>query len=245
MVTEAGTDFKAGGGVEDIAAIFGVFGLLALIVGLVMFIPIPFFRTRRRLAKWLCLGGLGAFVAGMILTPGSAGKHAAKNTKLVSKAGVSAPTSSRETPSTEEGKNAFVALYRQVLAAGEPCDKSITAIGAAAKTGDQYATYQVAKDGAAACREAATTIGSFSKPDGLTGEGEQAVEKALKICGNAYLYRQMGMEKAMQIADGDGKPSVVSEMSDDLKTGQTGVLLCVAGMFDASSKIGIDIKRLK
>ncbi|HEX8553412.1 MAG TPA: hypothetical protein VF695_01770, partial [Sphingomonas sp.] len=141
-------------------------------------------------------------------------------------------------------KRAFVGQYRQLLVLAKPCDQAVTALAKAANSGDQYSTYEAAKHGDRVCRKTATTIGGMSASASTYGEDAKKIEKAISTCRSAYIFKQMGMAKAMAIADGDGRPSVVSDMSEDLKTGQAGALLCVAEFFAAGSKLGIDLKEL-
>jgi hypothetical protein len=54
---------------DTLGAFLGVFGLLALVIGLIMFIPIAALKARRPLTKWLAIGGAVAFAVGLILSP--------------------------------------------------------------------------------------------------------------------------------------------------------------------------------
>jgi len=230
--------------VETFGAIVGSLGMLALIIGGLMFIPLPALRKRRPLAKKLAIGGLAAFIFGMAFGP-----KPAENTKTPSASTQAQPAvQPKPTPSPKDehlaAQDAFITLYRQIINQTKRCDQASSALQKAANSGDTLATYQAAKEGRDACREATTTIGGYDAPDGLSDEAEEATTKAITTCENGYLYRQMGMEKAMQYADGDTRPSVMSEMIDNMKTGQAGTLLCVTQLFAAANKSGIDIKRL-
>lgn len=232
--------------VETFGAIVGTLGFLALVIGAVMFIPIAVLKRRRPLAKKLMIGGAVAFVAGLILAPGKPDDKA--NAPVQATQAKSEPTPS-PTPSDRSEKLAteqrFISLYHQVIAAAKPCDEATNTLGNAGKSRDMLTVYQAAKDGRDACRDATTEIGKFEAPDGLKADAKSATDKALNTCRNAYLYRQMGMEKAMQVADGDSRPSVVSEMVDNMKTGSAGTMLCVGELIGAASSAGIDIQKLK
>lgn len=199
---------------------------------------------RRRAALAICT--LAGFIA-----IGAFAKVSPKDTARTEKPGESksatpsAPATAYPAASREEAQNGLISLYRTVLETAKPCDASIGQMGKAASTGNQYATYDVAKAGAAACREAATAIREMEAPTGLSSDAAEATTKAIGDCGGAYLFRQMGMEKAMLVADGDGRPSLVSEMSENLKTGQAGVMVCVADFFVAAEKAGIDPKKMR
>ena len=200
--------------------------------------------TRRRIA--LAISGFVGLIAvgASAKDPPKVEIPAAKPSALASTAS-SAPATPATPSTSDEAKAAFVSLYRSVLDTSKPCDTSIDRLGKAASSGNRYTTYAVAKQGAAACRDAAMAFQDMQAPAGLPTDAEEVTTKAISACQNAYISRQMGMEKAMEVADGDGKPSVVSDMSDNLQAGQNGVLMCVAGFFDAAGKAGIDLKRLK
>jgi hypothetical protein len=231
---------------ETLIAFVGIFGLIALIVGLIMFLPV--FGSRRRLARGLTFGGLAAFIVAIVASP----TPPKTETSPVAAASPS-PAAKATSPAAEavskvgdkEGQAAFLALYRQLLETAKPCDKSVAALGKAAGTGNSYSTYQVAKDGAEACRSAYTAINRMETIEGLPSDGTEKLENALQTCGNAYLYRLMGMEKAMEVADGDDKPSVVSDMSEKLRLAQSGIMLCVAGFYETSAAIGVDSKQMQ
>ena len=228
-----------------LAPVIGSLGFLALLVGIVMFLPLAAFKARRPLAKKLAIGGGVAFVAALILDPNPPGDKVAAKVDPKPSPTAAAPSAPIASPqSSADGKERFVVLYRGVLSATKPCDAAVGRLGKVASSGDQYATYQVAKDGRDACRDTSTTIAGLDTPDGLTADAEAAVEKAVGECRDAYALRQSAMETAMQIADGEGRPSLVSEMSDQLKAAQGGVLVCVAHLFQAGSAAGVDLKRL-
>lgn len=231
---------------ETFGAVIGSFGFLALIISAVMFIPVPAFKARRSLAKRLAIGGGIAFVLGLIATPTpKAGTSKTTTSSAPSKPETTpAPTAVATKRDDAATKTEFVELFHRVIGTAKPCDEAVSALGKAANTGNQYTTYQVAKEGSDACQAATASLNDMTAPDNLSSANTEAVDKALKICRGAYMFRQMGMAEAMEIADGNSRPSKVSEMAEHLKDGQTGTVLCVAEMFYAANKIGVDLKRL-
>lgn len=227
---------------ETLGAVLGTFGLLALIVGLVLFVPIRLFAKRRPWAKRLAIGGAVAFVAGLILTPST--DRSAKRPAATTTAAPTNTPSPAASPSPD-ARPAFVSTYRDLLAAAKPCDDSFSALSDAAQTGSPVATYQAARDGRDACRGAAITIGNLEAPDGVADDVEEAVTEALDTCKNAYIRRQIGMDKAMEVADGDARPSAITDMMDYIKSSQAGVLLCVGEMVTAGQKLGVKMDDLK
>lgn len=215
-------------------------------IGAVLFIPISVFKRRRSAAKKLAIGGAVAFVVGLILSPSappvnkSASDHVAK-----AKSDPATTTTPAEAVPKVDTEQQFVSLYRAVIAKAKPCDDATNVLGKSSKSRDMLTVYQAAKDGRDVCRDATIAIGKLEPPAGLKAEGKAATDKALKTCRNAYLYRQMGMEKAMQAADGDTRPSVISEMTDNMKTGSVGTLMCVSEFFAAASSSGLDADELQ
>ncbi len=232
-----------------LAPIIGSLGLLTLIVGGLMFLPLRALKSRRPLAKKLAIGGGVAFIIGVIFTPTPPASTKSPASVATQEPGASASSTPSPSPTASDvasaaAKDEFIQRYRQMLAAAKVCDEASETLGKAANSGSQLATYQAAQGGRDACRAAAGTIGELDAPEDLPDAGEAAFDKAKDTCRNAYIYRQLGMEKAMQAADGDARPSVVSEMQENMKTGQAGTLLCVAQWFDAAGKSGIDVKAL-
>lgn len=230
---------------ENISALLGLFGMFAVIAGAIM-LTVKSLAARKPLGKKLAIGGAVAFVTGSVIMP-----DRPKANAKVEPAPIVTPSA---TPSAEaivapdkassEGERAFLALYRDVLARAAPCDKAVTQLGKTAQGGDPYATYQVAKNGNASCQTAADAMYAMEVPDGLPEAANEELDKALKACRFAYAQRASGLAKAMEIADGNGRPSTLSEMTEMLKDGQTGTLMCVAGFFATASKSGIASKRL-
>jgi hypothetical protein len=54
---------------ETLAPVIGSLGFVAFVVGCCMFLPLTALRKRRRLAKWLAIGGFIAFAAALVADP--------------------------------------------------------------------------------------------------------------------------------------------------------------------------------
>ena len=97
----------------NLGPVLGAFGLFALIVGLLMFIPLKVLRTKRRTARWLSIGGLVSFVFGLILSPPPAEKPAS----AVAKSSVSTSALSRPRPTEAKSEaRATTAFVREAPA---------------------------------------------------------------------------------------------------------------------------------
>lgn len=222
---------------EDIGPILGAFAFLALIVGGVLFLPVASLRRHRRVAKWLTIGGGIVFVVAMILTPTDPKKKAGAQSASGNTAPSPSPSASPDEAAAQRAT--FLKNYRETLEIAGSCDRAIASVGKAAQGGSEVALYSAAKDGQAACQSAWQALENMET---TTGEKE---EKAIKTCRGTYFLRQRAMETAMTIADGDSKPSNVVSFQDDMKTGQAGVMLCVAQWMEAGAAIGVKPEAMK
>lgn len=227
---------------ETIAPVIGSLGFVAFIVGLILFIPVASLKPRRPFAKKLTIGGGVAFVVALLLDPTPSNKPVAVASSATAQS--DAAESVRAATRDDRAAANMVASYRAFLAVAKPCDRAVNALADAASAGNQYATFSAAKDGHELCRETAMTVAASSPPDGLDADTRKAAAKAIEHCRDAYLSRQMAMEKAMAIADGDARPSAMVDFTDALKAGQAGLLLCVGEWFGAAGKAGVDPKEL-
>lgn len=149
------------------------------------------------------------------------------------------------TSTSADGQTAFVSLYKEVIAVATPCDRSFEKLKVAGESGEIVAVYGAAKDGFEMCRDAAMTLADKTAPAGMSSEANTKTQDALRTCTDAYLARQAGFESAMKYFDGEQRPSVQASMNDNLERGKKGVLLCVAGFFDAAAAAGVDTNLLK
>lgn len=229
---------------ETLGAIIGPLGFVALLIGAILFLPFASVRRHRSLAKKLTIGGAVAFVAGVSMSPPPPPNKTGMKDTATAKT-EAATTSAADTQAEKRAaQERFISLYHQVINTAKPCDDASGVLQKAANSGNTLATYQAAKAGREACQNAAIEMRKFDAPEGLNGEATAMTNKALTTCANAYVYRQMGMDKAIEVADGDNRPSVISEMIENMKTGQAGTMLCVGQLLEAASKSQIDLKRI-
>ncbi|PJI89054.1 hypothetical protein DAH55_03900 [Sphingomonas koreensis] len=158
-----------------------------------------------------------------------------------------APAAARS--STQSGKADAVAFYRNVVSAMAPCDAGGKRSAEAAdliRTGraSVFDGYTASREQAEGCRESASSFIGMDPPASFTGEAEVAADKAIKVCGDAAIMKQMAGETMMEIYDGEARPSKVAELKDRIEAAQGGVLACVANAMDAATKAGADLKEL-
>lgn len=229
---------------ETLGAIIGPLGFVALLIGVILFLPIASVRRHRSLAKKLVIGGGVAFVAGVSMSPPPPPNKTGQKNAATAKNEAATTSVADAKAEKSAAQERFISLYHQVINTAKPCDNASGVLQKAANSGNTLATYRAAKAGREACQNAAIEMRKLEAPEGLDGEATAMTSKALTTCANAYVYRQMGMDKAIEVADGDNRPSVISEMIENMKTGQAGTLLCVGQLIEASAKAGIDVKKL-
>lgn len=202
-------------------------------------------QARQGIFGCLGCGGLIAVIAIIVAISGgsSTGGKEAEASRLEATADKIDAEANRVEQS--DGKQALVNNYRTMLKLAKGCDPMIGAIGDAAKTGSPVAMFAAAKEGQARCQEAWLGISKLSPADGLPDAVREKEQKAIKTCGSAYFLRQRAMETAMEVADGDAKPSKIASIQEDLQTGQGGVMLCVAEYFDAAGAAGVKTDQLR
>lgn len=228
-----------------VGALLGAFGTLLLLVVVVMFLPTPALRTKRRLASRLTLGGLVLFITGLVLTPTPPpSAHNANEQTATKTARKTTVTPASKSGPSKNTKDEFVGIFAKLLSSAKPCDAAVDDFAKVAQTGNVYIAYRAARTGSNACEAAVDAIESFTVPQGLDSETSAKVEEALATCRTSYGYRRTAFEKAMQFTDGDGRASVVNAFADDLLTAKAGIILCVARFYGVAGKMGINPDRM-
>jgi hypothetical protein len=88
---------------NGVAAICGFTGILAFIVGLVLFLPATKLKPYRKIARFLSIGGGSLFAIGIVITPSTAsrGEQGARNQSVAGRADI--------IPATQAARNDAVA----------------------------------------------------------------------------------------------------------------------------------------
>ena len=224
--------------------VLGVFGLLAVIVGLLMFIPLKVLRAKRRVALWLSVGGFVSFVLGLILTPTPAQQGQPE---------VSATTHPAPSPARSPGspdikarvEREATALWASVVRIDEACSSASKRVAKAGASADPYQIYPAAKAAEEACSSASSETNKLLPPASLDGSQKTAFADAIEKCGQAQMVRSTAYSKVAEVVDGNLRPSAVTEAKENLQTAQSASIFCAAGFFDAAAKAGIDTKMFK
>lgn len=153
-------------------------------------------------------------------------------------------------PDDEAVKASMIAFGRNLYTAMSPCDQTGKALAAAAQgmtngTASVYEVYDAAKEANEGCAESSTNIGKVTVPDNLPDDVQKSAKATIRICETASLSKMRAASTMMEIADGDGRPSKVTEMREEAERGQTALLACVAELFVTGDMVGVKAQELK
>ncbi len=107
-----------------------------------------------------------------------------------------------------------------------------------------YDGYVAAKQQVDGCRESEEAIDALPYPSAFTGDVKDAAEKLIGSCRISAQGKRMAGETALEIYDGEVKPSKVTEFKERTEGAQSGLMLCVAMAMQLGQKTGVDLKEL-
>lgn len=223
----------------DVGPALGALSFIVLVIGAILFFVA---KGRRPLAKKLLLGGAVVFIVALIITPTPpstpASVPAVTKTVAVAPAKPIVDQRPTEAEAAVDMKPGLIRQYKSVIDTVRPCDAAFKALAGARES--QLALYQASKIGHDACGTSSKAVDAFEIPEGLSDKVQATQRKALATCATAYRFRERAFGKAMEMADsGDIRPSRMTEMQEDFKTGEVGVLLCVSQLIQAAGEAGI------
>jgi hypothetical protein len=217
------------------------FGLVFFFIALIaVFRPLPKFKmpTRKAAAAGMALS-VASCVSGVPFMPTD--QDIAKAVAVEQAEASAANDALKMEISTE---------WQSLLDAVEPCDEANTRAveemqAISEGRGSVYEAYASAEHGAAICRKAHYALRELDVPERAEGKLRDNLSKSLKTCADAYLLRQMSLEAAQSILDGDIRPSAVNEFKEQAEGAQAGTLACVAGYMSAAMDAGVEIKEMQ
>jgi hypothetical protein len=223
--------------------------LVLIIMGAIGLV-IPRYRGRRNRPRNLILGAIAAVVTALILIPTEppspaevkqiAGRE--KRDRLAAVA--SARQEKLEAAKAAADQRAELRketkqLWRSVVAASEPCDAASKIAANAASSGDVYRLYEAAKTAEDACRVAHYALRELDAPASSADHVEEAFESSISKCAEAALMKQIAYSKIAEVADGNVRPSAVTDARDSVEAASSGSLVCAAAMMAAAAKAGV------
>lgn len=204
-------------------------------------------KKERSLSKKLgigCLGFLGiTFLLGVI---GAALEDPEDRARREAEA--SDKAAKEAAVSKELAKEEAVAWYSEVIEISKPCDQQFTTLQSQFSefdsVGDLYTIYQTATVTRDACDASWESYRNLDAPSSFNDEVKEKAKETKDRCGNAYFAKRQFAELAMEIADGDMKPSKVQEARQYAEAGGAGVLACVAGAMGTALSAGVPAEEL-
>lgn len=185
-----------------------------------------------------CLWVIGVFFAlsaiGAIIN--SDGKKSSSSTNKV----VAEQNDTDKTLQNEAIESELSALFKKVIEYSTPCDENMNELAKVFQTGDIYNAYEAAKVTKKVCEYSWEQIGKLSPPEGLNEEAHEQAEETLDNCHLAMFTRIQFSEQAMEVANGDTRPSAISEATEKSKQGNEYSTMCAAGFFVISESQGIN-----
>jgi hypothetical protein len=149
----------------------------------------------------------------------------------------------------KSAKAEAIAWHKEVIETAKACDtwseQLQSRFSKLRGPGDLYKIYEVASDTKSQCSEAWRAYNRLRIPASMTGEAQEKAEKAKESCSNAYFAKRQFAEIAMEIADGDMKPSKVQEAKEYAKASSSGVILCVTQSMGAVLAAGVTLEELQ
>ncbi|MCB2089102.1 MAG: hypothetical protein R3E18_00715 [Sphingomonadaceae bacterium] len=143
---------------------------------------------------------------------------------------------------------AAVAWYNRIISISEACDTSTNelqsqfeSIGNGSSVYTIYSTAKVTRD---QCGEAWRAYENLEVPAEFSDEARDKAKDTSEACANAFFAKRQFADVALEIADGDQRPSKVAEGVDYAKAGGAGVMLCVASAMEAATLAGADLSDL-
>lgn len=235
---------------EALGGFIVLFGCVSFFLGVVsLFRPIEALKiANRKTATFVLLSSVvSCGVGGSLMPPPKEEPAKITNTQVMAAKGTQ--PSSPDKPDVDPqatAKKDILALWSSVKSASADCDqansKVADALGALGRSTTIYVAYENADRAHRICGQTWSELSNLEVPGTVQGDVATELEEALKNCRDAYLLRQMSLDKMKTVLNGDMRPSALQDYKQDAEAAQSGVLVCVAGMMGTGFKAGIDLK---
>ncbi|MCP5397274.1 MAG: hypothetical protein H6918_11180 [Sphingomonadaceae bacterium] len=205
----------------------------------------------RSALKTLGIGGavvVGfAAIASLLGSPAGTPEEKAARQADVVKAEQKAEEDKEASLAQAKEREAEVALvwYNRIISISEACDSSTSELQTQFEDigngSNVYTIYETARTTRDKCGEAWKAYESLEAPSEFSGELRDKATETSEACASAFFAKRQFADIAMEIADGDQRPSKVAEGVDYAKAGGAGVMLCVASAMETATLAGADL----
>ena len=192
--------------------------------------------------KW----GLGCLTLVVLLALGMCMSGGKDNTTGSTDDPTEMPAAGSATPNVTA---AIVKFNRDIMSAVSGCDSAGKSLaekveGLPKGKVSIYDLYPLAAGVEEQCKDSWRRVKDIELPSDMSDGVNIALEKVKDSCETAMLAKQMGGEAMKEVFDGNMKPSAINDAKQKAEAGQAGTLACVAGIFTAAGKAGVDMKAL-
>lgn len=194
--------------------------LIAIIAGIVMFLPFTDLKPKRKLARNLFIGGWGVLILGCLALP-----H---------------PHVPTPTPAELSKLRDEEATFGQKISdAPALCDS----MGEADYSNGGLDAYNDAKHASYVCKLASTDLANLTLENDLGNKSVGAFLKTRDDCSKAYDERHLVYEFLMEAIDG-GKPSAMSTYQDQDRSSADLVTACRAELVATAKGAGMQLSEI-
>lgn len=217
-------------------------GVFCLLIVACAFPPLWAFLKSKNISaplwsKWVAVIVLfGCFGAAMpkVINPSTADATAQKE----------APKPAAVKASSEELNEAGKSLMNEISLAAKPCDNIGKQFATASENPDMYEWYRLANAGAKACDTAAADIQLIQPGNTFSQDGKKKLKIARDNLATAYLHKAESFEKIKIVANGDMRPSAISEATEAIETSSSALVIASAALMINMQEEGVDISTL-
>ncbi|MGE5564728.1 MAG: hypothetical protein ACM3YN_01025 [Parcubacteria group bacterium] len=133
-------------------------------------------------------------------------------------------------------------LISDLSAVTDPCDKFGKAVGDAFGNYDMLTAYENATNAEGVCYDAAGKVESVALPAYLSEQGKKDVKAALHDLSEAYSMKAYTYKGMAKVADGNMKPSMVSDVKSRQEMATAGQLSGLAQLMTILVREGAEMK---
>lgn len=156
-------------------------------------------------------------------------------------------TTAVERTATAADRAAVKTFYSTIVAKAGNCDAdnklAMDAVSKLGSGGSAYSAYPLVKNAKASCEAYARDLATVTVPD-VPAKAKDKLDSAIDNCGAGSISRVQTLDTAMQILDGDMKPSTLTAFKESGNASQAGMLGCVADIYAAADAVGLKADEL-
>lgn len=143
-----------------------------------------------------------------------------------------------------ERQQAFSAMWGQVTAQMEPCEKSQRYLAKLlTRPGTLVQSYQMASRGQQVCYQTYNAVRQITAPAALSEKASKLATEGLAGCAEAMLARMTYLDIAGKVIDGDRRPSKLAEAQAQNQAADLATLQCVAKLTEAGLADGLKLEK--